>query len=484
VRFDTSGNTAWPLTLSSLHAGEIDFASQAGNFRFEFRGKKTLDQIDGTVDFADRHLPFAIRRLPSLPKPQNRVEAWQQDIAVLSSRFIHYDRSFSPKERDVFLKNLQTLNASLPNLPDQAVMVRLANTLALARNGHTRLYLMRNRTQVRQLPIRVWWFRDGLYIIRADRQNASLLGCQIRKIGPATTSEAFTKIEGIDAGSATWKRYMSSYFLTSPDILFGAGVIPSSDEEQLTVSCKGKDHRVTLIAPPLQKTDEPDEVWHDLAPTFDDHGLIPALHSTNVPLYLQRPTENYWFDYLPQKKVLYLQYNRAQASPHGASPSQFKEMVDRAIEEKHPRALVFDLRFNTGGDGFIAEPLIKSIAAKTPQLRVFVITGRATFSAGIMATGQLREWAHATIAGEPVGDGLDFWAEGGNLILPNSGLAAHYANGFHNYSTRIYPNIQPFVRLTVDTLAPGLPSEPSWAEYLAGEDVPLQSIFNDMEHLH
>jgi len=104
VRFDTSGNTAWPLTLSSLHAGEIDFASQAGNFRFEFRGKKTLDQIDGTVDFADRHLPFAIRRLPSLPKPQNRVEAWQQDIAALSSRFIHYDRSFSPKERDAFLR--------------------------------------------------------------------------------------------------------------------------------------------------------------------------------------------------------------------------------------------------------------------------------------------------------------------------------------------------------------------------------------------
>lgn len=74
------------------------------------------------------------------------------------------------------------------------------------------------------------------------------------------------------------------------------------------------------------------------------------------------------------------------------------------------------------------------------------------------------------------GDGLHFWAEGGNLMLPNSGLTVHYANGFHNYTSRSYPNIQPFVKLSIDTLLPGLLSTPSWNEYLHGEDTCLQSI--------
>jgi len=222
VRFDTSGNTAWPLTSLFAARGEIDFASQAGNFRFEFRGKKTLDQIDGTVDFADRHLPFTIRRLPSLPKPQNRVEAWQQDIAALSSRFIHYDRSFSPKERDAFLKSLQTLNASLPNLPDQAVMVRLANTLAISSQWpYTALSHAQPHTGAPTSDSSLV-FRDGLYIIRADRQNASLLGCQIRKIGPATTPKLSQRLRAL-----MLQRYMEAVheqlFLTSPDILLALG---------------------------------------------------------------------------------------------------------------------------------------------------------------------------------------------------------------------------------------------------------------------
>ncbi|MGA8443336.1 MAG: hypothetical protein WB762_24455 [Candidatus Sulfotelmatobacter sp.] len=176
-----------------------------------------------------------------------------------------------------------------------------------------------------------------------------------------------------------------------------------------------------------------------------------------MPLYLQKPAENYWFTYLPKVEVLYLQYKRAQANSNGASPIQFEEAVEQAIDQHHPRAILFDLRFNTGGDGFMAEPLIKMIASKTSRLKVFEIIGRSTFSAGVMVAAELREWANATVAGEPAGDGLHFWAEGGNLVLPNSGLAAHYANGFHDYSTRSYSGTQPFVRLTVDTLSPALP---------------------------
>lgn len=68
-------------------------------------------------------------------------------------------------------------------------------------------------------------------------------------------------------------------------------------------------------------------------------------------------------------------------------------------------------------------------------------------------------------------DHLDLWSEGGNLLLPNSKLTVHYANGFHAYSQRDYPVFKPyFADLNVATLAPDVRIEMTWADYLAGRD--------------
>ena len=100
-----------------------------------------------------------------------------------------------------------------------------------------------------------------------------------------------------------------------------------------------------------------------------------------------------------------------------------------------------------------------------------VLTGRATFSAGITHAAQWKQFAQAAIVGEPVGDHLDLWAEGGNLVLPNSRLTVHYANGFHTYSQRDYPQFQPyFADLNVTTLAPDAEVEATWSDYAAGRD--------------
>ncbi len=102
---------------------------------------------------------------------------------------------------------------------------------------------------------------------------------------------------------------------------------------------------------------------------------------------------------------------------------------------------------------------------------VVVLTGRATFSAGITHAAQWKQFAQAAIVGEPVGDHLDMWSEGGNLVLPNSGLTVHYANGFHGYSQRDYPQFQPyFADLNVATITPDVEVEATWSDYAAGRD--------------
>lgn len=141
------------------------------------------------------------------------------------------------------------------------------------------------------------------------------------------------------------------------------------------------------------------------------------------------------------------------------------------------KAFVLDLRFNTGGDLDLAKELMAKLEERTRELPRFVITGRATFSAGITAAAAWKAAADETVVGEPVGDELDFWSEGGNITLPNSGFAAHFANAFHSYSQLPCPDDVPcFLDLSAPDLRPDLTVSSRWADHAAGVDVALEAI--------
>jgi hypothetical protein len=142
------------------------------------------------------------------------------------------------------------------------------------------------------------------------------------------------------------------------------------------------------------------------------------------------------------------------------------------VSDSHAvKAVMVDVRFNTGGDAGVATPLVEKLAARLHGIPVFVFTSRATFSAGIIHAAQWKQFAGATVVGEPAGDGLDFWAEGGNLVLPHSRLTLHYANAFHADSQREYPRFRPyFADLNVASLEPEVLKEPGWADYISGRD--------------
>ena len=59
------------------------------------------------------------------------------------------------------------LSHSMMLTSDAELLVQTARAVALGGNAHTRLYLVRNRTEVRRLPLRVWHFRDGYRVCAA-----------------------------------------------------------------------------------------------------------------------------------------------------------------------------------------------------------------------------------------------------------------------------------------------------------------------------
>ena len=477
-RISFSGGS--PLKMSPESAidnnNQVKFDVVNGPQTLKFEGTRNESRISGQFNNGNRTIPFWLEMLPSLTKPADRVEAWRQDVDAVLARFLRYDRSFSEQRRQAARVALQNLRSDINRLSDQAVIVALARAVAISGNAHTRLYLMRNRTEVRRVPLRVWWFGNELRIIRAANTNIDLLGCRIINIGHWNVTAAFEKVQGIKAGNASWQRYMSAYFLTSPDILFGAGVLTNPDKLPLSVNCGGKIRRLTLAPLPLRRSTAPVEAWWDLAPSYPHtDGLISALEAEKAPLYLQHPDRNYWSEYLEEPAVIYVQFNRAQEMS-SAPMTDFIQQVTSLLE-KHPvKGLIVDVRFNTGGDAGVSTPLVETLAPRLKGLPVIVLTSRTTFSAGITQAAQWKQYANASVIGEPVGDALDLWSEGGNLVLPNSGLTVHYANGFHAYSQKDYPAFKPyFADLNVATLIPTQVIEPTWSQYRQGKDPVLDA---------
>jgi hypothetical protein len=438
-------------------------------------------RLVGSLRQGSDTLAFALRRVPDYPKPGDRVEAWAQDIEALTTRFIELDRSFSPGERALFLERLAETRARLAELNDNEVIVRLASAIALGNNAHTRLYLLRNATELRRLPVRLWWFSDGLYVVRATPEHRALLGCRIDDVAGTLARHARDRVAPAFAGNPSWVDYKSVYSLTSPEMLHGFGIVPSPDSVALGVSdCGRGTARHVVVKPlPLVRRDGAVEAWWDLSPLHPgiDSAWVQVLSTRRgtLPLYLRNPTRNYWFEYLPGSGVLYFQYNRSQDAA-GESTAQFGERLLAALAQHRPKAFVMDVRFNTGGNLKLAADLMRQLRERTRGIPRFIITGRTTFSAGISHVAAWREAGDVTIVGEPVGDVLETWSEGGNVRLPNSGFKAHFANGAHSYSPAPCPADTYCYDLSVPSVAPDVPVAASWADYLALRDPALEAV--------
>ncbi len=479
------GGSTLEISGSSLRADEARVAGDSVTMRIgEGAGALAIGarlaggRLVGSLRQGKDTLAFALRRVPHYPKPANRVEGWTQDIDALSTRFVELDRSFSPGERALFLERLADTRARLAELNDDEVVVRLASAIALAGNAHTRLYILRNATELRRLPIRLWWFSDGLYVVRATPEYRSLLGCRVDDVGGLVARLARDRVAPLFAGNPSWVDYKSVYSLTSPQVLHGLGMIPSADSVSLGVSGCGR-ARAVVRPLPLARRDGAVEAWWDLSPRHPgiDSAWVQVLSGGRgaLPLYLRNPGRNYWFEYLPASGVLYFQYNRSQ---HAAdeNTSLFAERLLAAIGQHRPRAFVMDVRFNTGGNLTLAAELMKRLQERTRGIPRFVITGRATFSAGLTQVASWRTAGDVTVVGEPAGDDMDFWAEGGNLRLPSSGFKAHFANAQHSYSPAPCPADTPCYDLSSPPVAPDVPVAPSWADYVARRDPAMDAI--------
>ncbi len=177
----------------------------------------------------------------------------------------------------------------------------------------------------------------------------------------------------------------------------------------------------------------------------------------------------------------YVQLNAVR----GPGLAQFLDNTLAELRRRRPRNIVVDLRFNMGGDLNLARDFMRALPG-IAQDRVYAITSGRTFSAAISSLGYLKQAAgdRLTIVGEPIGDRLEFWAEGDILELPGLGAMILYATERHNYLTGCpETDCHAAVRnhpIRVRSLQPDLPVTLRWADFQAGRDPAMLAIARDI----
>jgi hypothetical protein len=194
--------------------------------------------------------------------------------------------------------------------------------------------------------------------------------------------------------------------------------------------------------------------------------MIPVFQGT-LPLYRQHANKYYWATVIDGGATVYFQYNSCTEDPSQPSAT-FLTQVNQMLTQSGVERLIVDMRNNTGGSAAILDPWIEQIRAGRYNApgRLYVIVGRATFSAAMEASDLFRDETAAIFVGEPTGGKPRFLLRRGDFGLSYFGLRASYSNGVENAND---PG---------PTLVPDIQTGLTFQQYMNGDDPAMDAILS------
>ncbi|MGE3617663.1 MAG: hypothetical protein AB7L66_17455, partial [Gemmatimonadales bacterium] len=381
-------------------------------------------------------------------------------------------------------RRLARLDASAASLSAAAFELELARLVALADNGHTNSPGARRSRRYSRVPVRLAPFGTDFFVLRTDTANADLLGARLTAIDHHPVADLQRAARELWGGTAAWRDRQVPFLLESPEQLQALNlavrgdradyefVLPNGRTVQRLIPADPANPQRDRYFPSRWLSPEPLDtdrgVWRMLAPA----GLPWAFHDPDVLL-------RHRVDQDLGAVVAQLRINRDAPDRRMAD---FLAAVQAAITESGAPHFVLDLRFDGGGDLNTTRDFVQRL----PRLvsgRIFILTSPYTFSAAISTAGYLKQAGgdRVTIVGEPVGDRLEFWAEGGLVVLPYSGAAMSVARERHDYRNgcRAYRDCHGPVRrnpIAVASLGPDVAAPLSIEAFRAGRDPGMEAV--------
>jgi tetratricopeptide (TPR) repeat protein len=426
-------------------------------------------QQDAELQLLQSDLKF--RELTAMvdPSSMSRDEGWRFDLRLMAREIAR--RGYAPFRQishEEFDRRVAVLDAKVPKLTDMQIVIEMMKLTAAVGDGHTMIYAFFERPELLDnIPIEFAFFEEGLFIVAADLRFSDLLGTRVIRFGDRSVAEVSQALDPlISRDNPAAPQVMGPMRMRNVPLLAGLGLIPDPRHVSLTVQDEGgKLRTVTLPAdsnvPSRKLWDGYPQNWRRLVDT------LPA----PLPLYLKNPYKDYWFEYLPDRKTVYLQWNHIHSDP--VEPiDKFFERVAQFVQEHPVDKLTLDMRWNNGGDTGLVPPVLESLIrdVKIDQPgKLFVIVGHRTFSAAQNAVTMIARFTPAIFVGDTTGSSPNFIGEDVALQLPYSKLMVSISDLYwqSSWPTDYRAWIPPLIY-----------SPPSFAEYRQNQDRALEGILN------
>jgi hypothetical protein len=419
---------------------------------------------------------FASDTLPA-PKPRLTVDQMREDLIYLRDVWAPKEKSFNPQQRDAFNRIVDDAVAHVDSLDAPRFALVVARAVAIPHNTHTSAY---PQAFFHSLPLRLWWFADGLYVVKAHPHFANLIGARIEKFGDLAPEEAVRRLSPYISGHDAWIKWFSASWLVFLEPLHAIGASQSDDAADITLRlADGTQTTLSMHVRPSPDPTPNHDLWAALIPDAKSlPGRWPhALDASPVPLTYQQPVDLTGEMIGTGKRVLYIRSNAIESI--GGDPFDRKlAVIQQMLLKERPANIVVDLRLNTGGNLFNTLMLSEGLPRLVPRHgRVLVLVDGVTLSAALVTAARLKYFGdgRTLFVGSPVADPGGFWAEGGNMNLPNSAIRVTYASQFEDWAKgcddldKCYWASVAFGVKSV-SFTPDIRVEPSFADYAAGRD--------------
>lgn len=372
-----------------------------------------------------------------LPNPdqyirEDRNEKWISDIDYLEETLPKMHKNLYFKKDKAFFKgSLEALKEKVPKYTDNEINYEMSRIVSEMGDTHTCV----NLSVEKMYPISLFWYDEGIYIVDADERYKELLYSKVISLNEIPIEEVANAFKGVffSGANENWFKNQVMYYMISEELLKFVGIIEEDE-----------------IALQIQKPDGTKEKVLMLPITREEQQPIQDERVYKIPFYQSHPYDNYWYEYLPDQKTMYVCYRSAVQMPEKPTEIFAKELFD-TIKAQDVEKLVIDVRENQGGSDRVFKPLlsqIKKSKLNAPN-KLFVIIGRKTYSAGMNTAILLKEKTNVILVGEDSGGKPSHYGDTRHFQLPNSKINVNYSTEHIKHMDESLESLEPDVSIGV-----------------------------------
>ena len=377
---------------------------------------------------------------------------WKNDIDTLKVELPkkHINLFFHSSEQE-YNTGLDKIKNQCDTLSDFEIVVKLQQQIAKLGDSHTRIDLFKFIKPELRLPMSMYQFTDGVYILLASKDNSDLIGKKIVAINGYRIEQVIDSVNSlITCENEALKKEIFPLLITSTQLL---DYFNFKKDGFYYVDILGNDNMVIT-----QKVNQ-SPIGTQLVSI--DKDSLPYCWSVKKTAFTKK--------YFDEGKILYVSYNKCVPVSYLHDVGKidtlhfedFQEQIFLDLKNKGVKKLVFDMRFNGGGNSIYVSNFVKKLKRKgiDKKVKIFVIIGRSTFSSAILNTIDFEKNTSAITVGEETGGKPNHYGEIKGFILPSSKVEVIY-------STKYFKNIEN----DISTIVPKVTIQSSFQDFINGID--------------